>query len=64
MTVPLGSNNYCAYPQYDTGTTYLNRSYLYSIAHTFTSSQFLSVKARYTRYNPNNSHDPSLKFCR
>ena len=55
-----GSNTYSAYPQYDTGTTYLNQSYLYSLSHTFTPSLFLSAKASYTRYNENNSYDPSL----
>jgi len=64
MTVTLVSNNYSAYPQYDTGATYLNQSYLYSLSHTFTPSLFLSVKAGYTRHNQNNSYDPSLKSCR
>jgi hypothetical protein len=56
----LGSNSYSAYPQYDTGTTYLNQSYLYSLSHTFTPSLFFSVKASYTRYNENNSFEQSL----
>jgi hypothetical protein len=56
----LGSNSYSAYPQYDTGTTYLNQSYLYSLSHTFTPNLFLSAKASYTRYNQNTSFDPSL----
>ena len=56
----LGSNTYSAYPQYDTGTTFLNQSYLYSVSHIFTPSLFLSVKASYTRFNENNSYDPSL----
>jgi hypothetical protein len=55
-----GSNSYSAYPQYDTGTTYLNQSYLYSLSHIFTPSLFLSVKASYTRFNQNYSFDPSL----
>jgi hypothetical protein len=55
-----GSNSYSAYPQYDTGTTYLNQSYLYSLSHIFTPSLFLSAKASYTRFNENNSYDPSL----
>jgi hypothetical protein len=55
-----GSNSYSAYPQYDTGTTYLNQSYLYSLSHTFTPSLFLSAKASFTRYNENNSYDPTL----
>ena len=56
----LGSNTYSAYPQYDTGTTFLNQSYLYSVSHIFTPNLFLSVKASYTRFNENNSYDPSL----
>ncbi len=56
----LGSNSYSAYPQYDTGTTYLNQSYLYSISHTFTPSLFLSGKASFTRFNQNYSYDQSL----
>jgi len=56
----LGSNSYSAYPQYDTGTTFLNQSYLYSISHIFTPGLFLSMKASFTRFNENNSYDPSL----
>jgi hypothetical protein len=56
----LGANTYSAYPQYDTGTTYLNQSYLYSISHIFTPNLFLSVKASFTRFNENNSYDPSV----
>jgi hypothetical protein len=55
-----GSDTYSAYPQYDTGTTFLNQSYLYSFSHIFTPSLFLSVKASFTRFNENNSYDPSL----
>jgi predicted porin len=64
MTVTLQPNNYSAYPQYDTCTTYLNQSYLYGPSYAFTPSLFLSVKASYTRYNQNNSYDPSLKSYR
>ena len=64
MTVTLGSNNYSAYPQYDTGATYLNQSYPCSLSHTSTPSLFLSVRARCTRYNQNNSYDLPLKCCR
>jgi hypothetical protein len=59
-----GSNNSTAAPEYDTGTTYLNQSYLYSLCHTFTPSLFLSVQASYTRSNRNNSCDLRLKCCR
>jgi hypothetical protein len=55
-----GSNTYSAYPQYDTGTTFLNQSYLYSLSHIFSPNLFLSVKASYTRFNQNTSFDPSL----
>ena len=63
-----GSNTYSAYPQYDTGLTFLNQSYLYSVSHIFTPSLFLSVKASYTRFNENTSFDskalyvPNLMF--
>jgi hypothetical protein len=57
-----GSNSYSAYPQYDTGTTFLNQSYLYSISHIFTPSLFLSMKASYTRFNENTSFDPTLLY--
>jgi Carboxypeptidase regulatory-like domain/TonB dependent receptor len=55
-----GSNTYSAYPQYNTGTTFLNQSYLYSFFHTFTPSLFLSLKASFTRFNENTSYDPTL----
>ena len=57
-----GSNTYSAYPQYDTGLTFLNQSYLYSISHIFTPSLFLSMKASYTRFNENTSFDPSFLY--
>lgn len=59
-----GSNNSRAFPQYCTGITYLNQSYLYSLCHTFTPSLFLSVPASYTRSNQDNSCDLPLKCCR
>lgn len=55
-----GSDTYSAYPQYDTGTTYLNQSYLFSLSHTFTPSIFVSAKASYTRFNSNTSFDTAL----
>ncbi|HEY1806551.1 MAG TPA: carboxypeptidase regulatory-like domain-containing protein [Terracidiphilus sp.] len=55
-----GSSFYSAYPQYDVGNAIANQSYLYSLAHTFTPSVFLSTKVSYTRYNTANSFDTSL----
>jgi hypothetical protein len=55
-----GSDTYSAYPQYDTGLTYLNQSYLYSLSHTFTPSLFISAKASFTRFNSNTSFDTAL----
>ena len=55
-----GSNTYSAYPQYDTGNTLLNQSYLYTYTHTFSPSIFLSAKASYTRFNQNASFDTTL----
>jgi hypothetical protein len=56
----LGSDFYSAYPQYDVGTAVTNQSYLYSLAHTFTDTLFLSAKASYTRYNTANSFNAAL----
>jgi hypothetical protein len=56
----LGSNTYSAYPQYDTGTAYLNQSYLYNISHIFTPNLYLSLKTSFTRFNQNYSYDTSL----
>jgi len=56
----LGSAAYSAYPQYDVGALFLNQSYLYSLAHIFSPSLFLSVKTSYTRYNAVTSFDTSL----
>ncbi len=58
----VGSTAYSTYPQYDVGSTYLNQSYLYSLAHTFTPSLFLSAKVSYTRYNNITSFDNALTF--
>ena len=55
-----GSSTYSAYPQYDTGTYYLNQSYLFNISHTFTPTLLLSVKVSYTRYNSGTSFDKTL----
>ncbi len=57
-----GSDFYSAYPQYNTGLTYLNQSYLYSISHIFTPSLFLSLKASYTRFNEITTFDPTLTY--
>ena len=56
----VGSSFYSAYPQYDVGNAIANQSYLYSLAHTFTPSVFLSAKVSYTRYNTANSFDAAL----
>ncbi len=56
----VGSTSYSTYPQYDVGSVYLNQSYLYSLAHTFTPSLFLSAKVSYTRYNNITSFDTAL----
>jgi hypothetical protein len=55
-----GSSFYSAYPQYDVGNAIANQSYLYSLAHTFTPSVFLSTKVSYTRYNTANSFNAAL----
>jgi hypothetical protein len=52
-----GSDTYSAYTQYDTGTTIVNSSYLYSLNHIFTSSLLNSAKISYTRFNENTSFD-------
>lgn len=57
-----GSNTYSAYSQYDTGTTNLNQSYLYSLAHTFSNTLFANAKASFTRFNNNTSFDHSLTY--
>jgi carotenoid cleavage dioxygenase-like enzyme len=64
MTVIFGPNNYSAHPQYDTGTTHLKLSYLYSFSRTFMPSLFLSVKGSDARYSQINFSDPLLKSCR
>ena len=56
----VGSSFYSAYPQYDVGNAIANQSYLYSLAHTFTPSVFLSTKVSYTRYNTANSFNAAL----
>ncbi len=55
-----GSDTYSAYPQYDTGSTTANQSYLFNISHTFTQSLFFSTKFSYTRFNNNTSFDTAL----
>jgi hypothetical protein len=56
----VGSAFYSAYPQYNVGSAIANQSYLYSLAHTFTPSVFLSAKASYTRFNTADSFNNSL----
>ena len=55
-----GSNSYSAYPQYDTGGTTANQSYLFNISHTFTQNLFFSTKFSYTRFNNNTSFNNAL----
>jgi hypothetical protein len=55
-----GSNSYSPYSQYDTGTTELNQSYLYSLSHSFSSNLFASAKFSFTRFNTATSFDTSL----
>ena len=65
----VGSDFYSAYPQYDTGTNYLNQSYLYSLAHTFSPSVFLSGESQLyalqrerTPSTPSLTYSPNLMF--
>ena len=46
LTSSPGTDTYSAYPQYNTGTTYVNQSYLYSVVHTFTPNLLLSTKVK------------------
>ena len=55
-----GSDTYSAYPQYDTGTTVVNSSYLFSLNHIFSPSLLNSAKISYTRFNTNTSFDTTL----
>lgn len=57
-----GSNSYSAYSQYDSGTTALNQSYLYSLTHTFSSNLLDNGKVSFTRFNEVTSFDSSLTF--
>jgi hypothetical protein len=59
----VGSAFYSTYPQADVGTAVLNQSYLYSLAHTFSSNLFSSFKASFTRYNTANSFDTALTYA-
>jgi len=55
-----GSDTYSAYPQYDTGTTVVNSSYLFSLSHVFNPNLLNSAKISYTRFNTNTSFDTTL----
>jgi hypothetical protein len=57
-----GSDTYSAYPQYDTGTTVVNSSYLFSLNHVFNPSLLNSAKISYTRFNNNTSFDTALTY--
>jgi hypothetical protein len=55
-----GSWFYSGYPQYDVGSSNLNQSYLYSLAHSFSPNLFGDAKLSFTRYNASKSFDTSL----
>jgi outer membrane receptor protein involved in Fe transport len=55
-----GSDTYSAYSQYDTGTTVVNSSYLYSLNHIFSPSLLNSAKISYTRFNTNTSFNTAF----
>ena len=55
-----GSDTYSAYPQYDSGSTTVNSSYLFALNHIFNASVLNSAKISYTRFNNNTSFDASL----
>ena len=55
-----GSTAYSAYPQYESGTTYLNQSYLFSCLTPSARACFFQAKASYTRFNNITSFDTSL----
>ena len=56
----IGSTSYSAYPQYDSGTSAVNQSYLYSLSHSFNSALFDNLKLSYTRYNTITSFNTAL----
>jgi hypothetical protein len=55
-----GSDTYSAYPQYDSGSTTVNSSYLFSLNHVFNPSLLNSAKFSFTRFNNKTSFDTSL----
>ena len=55
-----GSTSYSAYPQYDTGSTTVNSSYLFSLNHVFNPSLLNSAKFSYTRFNNATSFNTAL----
>jgi hypothetical protein len=55
-----GSDTYSAYSQYDTGTTVVNSSYLFSLNHIFSPSLLNSAKISYTRFNTNTSFNTAF----
>lgn len=56
----IGSTSYSAYPQYDTGTSAVNQSYLYSLSHSFSAAVFDNAKVSFTRYNTVTSFNTAL----
>jgi hypothetical protein len=55
-----GSTSYSAYPEYDTGSTELNQSYLYTLEHTFSPNVLNSFKASFARFDSATSFDTAL----
>ena len=56
----LGSTFYSAYPQYDSGSTAVNQSFLYSLSHIFTTNLFDNAKLSFTRFNDATSFNTAL----
>ena len=55
-----GSDTYSAYPEYDSGSTTVNSSYLFALNHIFNANLLNSAKFNYSRFNNNTSFDTSL----
>jgi len=55
-----GSVSYGAYPQYNTGATNADDSFLISLTHVFNPNVVSTSKVSYTRFNDNTSFDTAL----